>query len=36
MSSDDYEIFVLEWVFGFLDKKYAKTRSFAGAGDKGA
>ncbi|MBE5322169.1 hypothetical protein IM793_23655 [Pedobacter sp. MR2016-19] len=35
MSSDDYEVFVLEWVFGFLDKKYAKTRSFAGAGDKG-
>jgi len=35
MSPDDYEVFVLEWVFGFLAKRYAKTRSFAGAGDKG-
>lgn len=35
MSSDDYETFILEWIFGYLDKKYTKTRSFAGAGDKG-
>ena len=35
MSSDEYEVFILEWIFGYLDKKYTKTRSFAGAGDKG-
>ena len=35
MSADDYEIFVLEWAHGYLAKKYIKTRSFAGAGDKG-
>lgn len=35
MSAAEYEIFILEWVFGYLNKKYTKTRSFAGAGDKG-
>ena len=35
MSSEEYEIFILEWIFGYLNKTYIKTRSFAGAGDKG-
>lgn len=35
MSADEYEGFTLEWIYGYLGKRYAKTRSFAGAGDKG-
>lgn len=35
MSSDEYEKFILEWVFGVLTPKYQRIRSFAGAGDKG-
>lgn len=35
MSSDDYETFILEWLFGYRNERYSKVRSFAGAGDKG-
>lgn len=35
MSADEYEGFILEWIYGYLGDKYVKTRSFAGAGDKG-
>jgi hypothetical protein len=35
MSPSDYEVFILEWLDGYLKSKYDRVRSFAGAGDKG-
>lgn len=35
ISEDDFEDLVLEWVDGFLNKKYVKIRRYGGAGDKG-
>ncbi|MDG4654748.1 ABC-three component system protein [Chryseobacterium arthrosphaerae] len=35
MSADDYELYTLEWVDGYLGSKYNRIRLFAGAGDKG-
>ncbi|MDQ6481830.1 ABC-three component system protein [Dyadobacter sp. LHD-138] len=35
MPADEYELYTMEWVYGYLKSKYFKVRIFAGAGDKG-
>jgi hypothetical protein len=35
MPEDEYELYTMEWVYGYLKTKYTKVRIFAGAGDKG-
>ena len=35
MSDSEYETVINEWATDFIEKKYKRVRSFAGAGDKG-
>jgi hypothetical protein len=35
MSDQEFEVFILEWVDGFLGKEYKQVRRLGGAGDKG-
>lgn len=34
-SPDDYEVFVQEWLYGYLKNQYQRVRRSGGAGDKG-
>lgn len=34
-SPNDYEVFIQEWLFGYLKNQYEKVRRSGGAGDKG-
>lgn len=34
-SPDEYEVFIQEWLYGYLNTKYERVRRSGGAGDKG-